>query len=54
MVFGAMSDPVQLALVGLGRMGTVHERALAGLDEINVVAVADPSPDARADTAVTP
>ena len=43
-----MPDPVQLALVGLGRMGTVHAKALAGLDEINVVAVADLSADARA------
>ena len=47
-----MSDPVQLALVGLGRMGTVHAKALAGLEEINVVAVADPSVDARAAAAL--
>ncbi|HZX53527.1 MAG TPA: Gfo/Idh/MocA family oxidoreductase [Ilumatobacteraceae bacterium] len=43
-----MSAPLQLALVGLGRMGTVHARALAGIAEIKVVAVADPSADARA------
>jgi len=43
-----MTDPLQLALVGLGRMGTVHAKALAGLSEIDVVAVADPSADARA------
>lgn len=43
-----MTDPVQLALVGLGRMGSVHARALATLEDIDVVAVADPSADARA------
>lgn len=47
-----MTDPVQLALVGLGRMGSVHAHALAALDEIDVVAVADPSSDARAKAAV--
>ena len=47
-----MSGPVQLALVGLGRMGTVHAKALVGLEEINVVAVADPSADARAAAAL--
>jgi predicted dehydrogenase len=46
-----MTDPVQLALVGLGRMGSVHANALAALDEIEVVAVADPSGDARATAA---
>jgi predicted dehydrogenase len=43
-----MSDPLQLALVGLGRMGSVHASAIAALDSIEVVAVADPSADARA------
>ena len=47
-----MTDPVQLALVGLGRMGSVHANALAALDEIDVVAAADPSGDARAVAAV--
>ncbi len=47
-----MSGPVQLALVGLGRMGTVHAKALVGLEEIKVVAVADPSDDARAAAAL--
>ncbi len=42
-----MTDPVQLALVGLGRMGSVHARALAGLDDVDVVVVADPSAHAR-------
>ena len=39
---------MQLALVGLGRMGSVHAKALATLPQIDVVAVADPSADARA------
>lgn len=47
-----MTDPVQLALIGLGRMGTVHANALAALEELDVVAVADPSGDARAMAAV--
>lgn len=47
-----MSDPVRLALVGLGRMGTVHANALAASDDITVVAVADPSADARAAAAL--
>ena len=47
-----MTDPVRLALVGLGRMGSVHARALAALDSIEVVAVADPSADARAAAAL--
>lgn len=47
-----MTDAVQLALIGLGRMGSVHANALATLDEIDVVAVADPSGDARAKAAV--
>jgi predicted dehydrogenase len=47
-----MSDPLQLALVGLGRMGSVHAQAIAALDSIEVVAVADPSADARAAAAL--
>jgi myo-inositol 2-dehydrogenase/D-chiro-inositol 1-dehydrogenase len=47
-----MTDPVRLALIGLGRMGSVHARAIAALDAIDVVAVADPSPDARAAAAL--
>jgi myo-inositol 2-dehydrogenase / D-chiro-inositol 1-dehydrogenase len=41
------NGPVQVALVGLGRMGRVHARALAGFDTMEVVAVADPSAAAR-------
>jgi predicted dehydrogenase len=47
-----MTDPVQLALVGLGRMGSVHAHAIATLDAFDVVAVADPSADARAAAAL--
>ena len=47
-----MSDPVQLALVGLGRMGSVHANALAALESIDVVAIADLSADARAAAAL--
>ncbi len=43
-----MNDPVRLALVGLGRMGRVHAAALTDVDGIDVVAVADPSDEARA------
>ncbi len=42
-----MTDPIQLALVGLGRMGRVHATALAVIEAIDVVAVADPSAEAR-------
>lgn len=49
--FRVVLDPVQLALVGLGRMGSVHARALAELQEIEVVAIADPNPEARANAA---
>ncbi len=47
-----MSHPLQLALVGLGRMGSVHAKAIAALDSIDVVAVADPSADVRAAAAL--
>ncbi len=36
--------PVKLALIGLGRMGRVHASALATLDLMDVVVVADPHP----------
>jgi myo-inositol 2-dehydrogenase / D-chiro-inositol 1-dehydrogenase len=47
-----MSNPVHIALVGLGRMGSVHANALVALDSVEIVAVADPSADARAAAAV--
>jgi scyllo-inositol 2-dehydrogenase (NAD+) len=37
-----------LAIVGLGRMGRFHAAALAGVDEVEVVALVEPSPDALA------
>lgn len=40
-----MSDPLRLAVVGVGRMGAFHAETLAPLDEIDVVAVADTFPD---------
>jgi predicted dehydrogenase len=46
--FDDVNDPVRLALVGLGRMGRVHAAALTAIDGIDVVAVADPSDEARA------
>jgi myo-inositol 2-dehydrogenase / D-chiro-inositol 1-dehydrogenase len=40
------TDPVRLALVGLGRMGRVHAEVLAAVDEVDVVAIADVVPAA--------
>jgi myo-inositol 2-dehydrogenase / D-chiro-inositol 1-dehydrogenase len=40
--------PFRLGLVGAGRMGRTHLRALAGADAVRVVAVAEPSTAARA------
>jgi myo-inositol 2-dehydrogenase/D-chiro-inositol 1-dehydrogenase len=39
-------EPVRIAVVGVGRMGTFHARTLATLDTIDVVAVADTAADA--------
>jgi myo-inositol 2-dehydrogenase/D-chiro-inositol 1-dehydrogenase len=38
----------ELLLIGAGRMGLTHLRALAGSDKVRISAVADPSPAARA------
>ena len=38
--------PIRFALLGAGRMGREHGQALLGLPETQVVAVADPLPDA--------
>ena len=38
----------RIGLIGAGRMGRVHLRALSGSDIIRVVAVAEPSEAARA------
>ena len=43
-----MTDPLQLGIVGLGRMGRFHAAAIAGVGEVEVVALAEPSPDALA------
>ena len=40
------TPPLRTALVGLGRMGRTHLAALAAVDEIDVVALAEPSPAA--------
>ena len=38
----------RLGLIGAGRMGCTHLRALSGCEVVRVVAVADPSEQARA------
>ncbi|NBS00117.1 MAG: gfo/Idh/MocA family oxidoreductase, partial [Actinobacteria bacterium] len=38
---------LRVALIGLGRMGRVHAAALAKSKTVEVVAVADPSPQSR-------
>ena len=43
----AMSDALNIAVIGAGRMGCTHLRALAGAESIRVVAVVDPSETAR-------
>ena len=40
-----MGEALRLAVVGVGRMGQYHARALAGLDGIKVVGVADTNPE---------
>ena len=37
-----MSAPFRLGLIGGGRMGRTHLRALEGSDQVTVVAVAEP------------
>jgi len=39
-------DPLKLAIVGVGRMGALHARALAKVPEIELVAVVDARPEA--------
>jgi predicted dehydrogenase len=38
----------KMAVVGCGHLGTIHARLLAGRDDVELVAVVDPSPDAAA------
>ena len=47
MAGGAADGPFRLGLVGAGRMGRTHLRALAGSADIRVVAVAEPAAAAR-------
>ena len=50
-----MTDPLQLGIVGLGRMGRFHAAAIVGVEEVEVVALAEPSPEALAQaSAVVP
>jgi UDP-N-acetylglucosamine 3-dehydrogenase len=42
-----MPKKVRVAVAGLGAMGRQHVRVLAELDDVEIVAVADPSPEAR-------
>jgi myo-inositol 2-dehydrogenase/D-chiro-inositol 1-dehydrogenase len=44
----AMSDALNIAVIGAGRMGCTHLRALTGAESVQVVAVVDPSTAARA------
>jgi predicted dehydrogenase len=37
----------RMAVVGCGHLGTIHARLLAGRDDVELVAVVDPSPEAR-------
>jgi myo-inositol 2-dehydrogenase / D-chiro-inositol 1-dehydrogenase len=48
-----MPPPFRLGLIGAGRMGRTHLRALAGLDTVTIAAIAEPSPAARDDVAGT-
>ena len=43
-----VDERLSIALVGLGRMGRTHARALSGSDAVDIVAVAEPSADAVA------
>lgn len=43
-----MTDPVQLALIGAGRMGRMHLESIAPSDTVRVRAIVDPSELARA------
>jgi myo-inositol 2-dehydrogenase/D-chiro-inositol 1-dehydrogenase len=42
-----VSDPLGVAIVGAGRMGVTHLRALAGEPSVRVTAIVDPSDEAR-------
>lgn len=42
-----MATPFRLGLVGAGRMGRTHMRALAGCSAVAITAIAEPSPQSR-------
>ncbi len=42
-----MSDPIRMGIVGFGGMGQGHARTVSGIEGIELVAVADPSPGSR-------
>jgi myo-inositol 2-dehydrogenase / D-chiro-inositol 1-dehydrogenase len=42
-----VSEPVQLALIGAGRMGRMHLQAVARSDTVRIAALVDPSAEAR-------
>lgn len=42
---------MKVAVVGCGHLGTIHARLLAGRDDVELVAVVDPTPEARAKVA---
>ena len=44
----SVTNPLQLGIVGLGRMGRFHAAAIVGVEEVEVVALAEPSPEALA------
>ena len=49
------AGPLQLGIVGLGRMGRFHAAAIGGVEEVEVVALAEPSPEALAEaSAIVP
>lgn len=43
-----MASPLRIALVGYGRMGANHARVLSAVPQVEVTAVVDPRPEARA------
>ncbi len=44
-------SPLRSAVIGCGHLGRIHAQLLAGLDHVELVAVVDPNPEARASVA---